>query len=45
MAIRDPLDIDFSTFPESDGQPMAETLANAVQMVDLQWTLQTLFAR
>jgi hypothetical protein len=45
MAIRTPEDIDFSTFPESDGQPMAETHANAVQMVDLQWTLQSLFAR
>ncbi len=45
MAIRTPEDIDFSTFPDSDGQPMAETHANAVQMVDLQWTLQTLFAR
>ena len=45
MAIRTPEDIDYSTFPESDGQPMAETHANAVQMVDLQWTLQTLFAR
>ncbi len=44
MAMRDPLDIDFSTFPESDGQPMAETLANAIQMTDLQWALQTLFA-
>ena len=37
--------IDFSTFPESDGEPMAETSANAIQMVDLQWTLQTLFDR
>ncbi len=38
-------EIDWSTFPESDGEPMAETLDNAVQMVDLQWTLQTLFDR
>ncbi len=45
MGIGAPEDIDFSTFPDSDGQPMAETHANAVQMVDLQWTLQTLFAR
>ena len=37
--------IDFSTFPESDGEPMAETSTNAIQMVDLQWTLQTLFDR
>jgi len=43
MVIRTPDDIDFSTFPASDGQPMAETLANAIQMVDLQWALQTLF--
>jgi len=35
--------IDFSSFPESDGEPMAETLPNVIQMVDLQWTLQTLF--
>ncbi len=37
--------IDFSTFPESDGEPMAETSTNAIQMIDLQWTLQTLFDR
>ncbi len=45
MVIRTPDEIDFSTFPASDGQPMAETLANAIQMVDLRWTLQTLFSR
>jgi len=45
MAIRAPVEIDYSTFPEDDGEPMAETLAHAVQMVDLQWTLQTLFDR
>jgi len=39
-----PSEIDWSTFPESDGEPMAETTAHAIQMVDLQWTLQTLFA-
>jgi len=37
-------EIDWSTFPESDGEPMAETTAHAIQMVDLQWALQTLFA-
>ncbi len=36
--------IDFSTFPGSDGEPMAETLVNMIQMVDLQFALQTLFA-
>jgi len=36
--------IDFSTFPESDGEPMAETLANKIQMVDLEFALQNLFA-
>ncbi len=45
MAPRVGADIDWSTFPESDGEPMAENLDNAVQMIDLQWTLQTLFAR
>ena len=45
MAIRTPEDIDFSTFPASDGQPMAETFANQIQMVDLEWALQTLFGR
>ncbi len=45
MVIRASVEIDYSTFPEDDGEPMAETFANAVQMVDLQWTLQTLFDR
>ncbi len=45
MVTRTGIELDWSTFPESDGEPMAETLDNAVQMVDLQWTLQTLFAR
>ncbi len=45
MAIRTPEDIDFSTFPASDGQPMAETFANVIQMVDLEWALQTLFGQ
>jgi len=36
-------EIDWSTFPEGDGEPMAETSANAIQMVDLQFALQTLF--
>ncbi len=43
MVIRTPEDIDFSTFPESDGEAMAETRANVVQMVDLVWELQALF--
>ncbi len=37
--------VDYSTFPESDGEPMAETFANAVQMIDLQAALRTLFAQ
>ncbi len=45
MVTRAGAEIDWATFPESDGEPMAETLDNVVQMVDLQWTLQTLFAR
>jgi len=43
MAIRTPEDIDWSTFPESDDQPMAETFANVIQMTDLLWNLSTLF--
>lgn len=38
-------EIDYSTFPESDGEPMAETNANATQMIDLQWALRELFLR
>ncbi len=38
-------EIDWSTFPEDDGEPRAETLANAIQMTDLIWALQTLFQR
>ena len=34
--------IDWDTFPESDGEPMAETQANAIQMVDLIFALTTL---
>src|SRR5579872_3875100 len=30
-----PAEIDFSTFPSSDGQPMAETELNLEQMIDL----------
>jgi len=46
MVIRTPedIDLDFSTFPDSDGQPMAETTANVVQMVDLVWELKALFS-
>ena len=43
MMIHTPEDIDFSTFPASDGQPMAETYPNVLQMLDLLATLQTLF--
>lgn len=38
-------EIDFSTFPDSDGEPMAETVANQIQMMDLIWTLMELFYR
>src|SRR5438093_2882392 len=38
-------EIDYSTFPEDDGEPMAETLANQLQMIDLIYALQTLVAR
>jgi len=45
MVARATPEIDFSTFPDSDGAPMAETSANAIQMVDLQFALQSLFAQ
>ncbi len=37
--------VDFSTFPESDGEPVAETFANEVQIFDLQAALRALFAQ
>jgi Uma2 family endonuclease len=37
--------IDFSTFPSSDGLPMAETEANANQMIDLMFALRHLLER
>ncbi len=43
MVTRTTPEIDWSTFPESDGEPMAETFANALQMTDLEWALQGLF--
>ncbi len=43
MVTRVAPDIDWSTFPESDGEPMAETSANVIQMLDLEFALQTLF--
>ena len=42
MVAYDKPEIDFSQFPESDGEPMAETSANVVQMVDLIYALRTL---
>ncbi len=36
-------EIDWETFPESDGEPMAETQPNMVQMVDLIFALGALF--
>src|SRR5437867_893255 len=39
MTIHTRPEIDFSTFPDSDGEPMAETVANRIQMVDLIWAL------
>ncbi len=37
-----PPEIDFSTFPESDGEPMAETVENMQQMIDLIFALGNL---
>jgi Uma2 family endonuclease len=42
MAIRDTPEIDFSTFPESDGEPMAETVENMIQMTNLIYALRVL---
>ena len=36
--------VDLSTFPESDGQPMAETVDNMVQMIEWQYGLRYLLA-
>ncbi len=42
MTIYDRPELDFSTFPESDGEPMAETVENMTQMVDLIFALNGL---
>ncbi len=42
MVAYDKPEIDFSQFPESDGEPMAETTADMIQMVDLIYALRTL---
>jgi Uma2 family endonuclease len=38
-------EIDFSTFPESDGEPMAETFENMTQMIDLMFALRRLLRK
>src|SRR5215831_5624160 len=45
MTTRTNAEIDFSTFPDSDGEPMAETLANRIQMFDLIWAVDVLLRR
>jgi len=35
----------YATFPEGDGEPMAETQVNSIQMIDLQWALLELARR
>ncbi len=42
MVAHDKPAIDFSRFPESDGEPMAETTANMIQIADLIYALRTL---
>lgn len=42
MVTRTAPEIDWAAFPESDGEPMAETIKNATQMVDLQFALRYL---
>jgi len=43
MATEVMTEIDWDTFPEDDGEPMAETQANAVQMMDLIFALSYVF--
>jgi len=42
MTTRTKPTLDFSTFPESDGEPVAENTENLVQMIDLIFALQGL---
>jgi len=42
MTTRTEPELDFSTFPESDGEPVAENTENLVQMIDLIFALQGL---
>jgi Uma2 family endonuclease len=44
MTTRTKPTLDFSTFPESDGEPVAENTANLLQMMDLIFSVQSLFA-
>ncbi len=43
MTTRTKPEIDWSTFPGGDGEPMAETTAHLLQMIDLIFAVQSLF--
>ena len=46
MTTQEQVDLDYyATFPDSDGEPMAETQVNSIQMFDLQWALLELARR
>jgi len=46
MTTQEQVDLDYyATFPEDDGEPMAETQVNSIQMIDLQWALLELARR
>jgi len=40
-----PADVDLSSFPTSDGKPMAENFINQIQMIGLQYALRQLLER
>jgi len=46
MTTQEQVDLDYyATFPDSDGEPLAETQVNSIQMIDLQWALLELARR
>jgi len=46
MTTQEQVDLDYyATFPEDDGEPMAETQVTGIQMIDLQWALLELARR
>lgn len=45
MSTRVAAELDYSIYPASDGEPMAETIENQIQMIELQYDLRYLFER